>query len=128
MNGHHPHHLDELLPRADDSEPQPAPVEYDKHLPSWRATVRSVLVRNVERESEVIARIQHSIRTPLLDAYFTWSSQVNFFCQLRVLIWPFKECSGQIRSSSCRSRCSFSSDMMLLEEGRMNREPRNEFH
>ncbi|KAF9007315.1 acid phosphatase/Vanadium-dependent haloperoxidase [Hymenopellis radicata] len=68
------HLVDELLPRAETIEQQPPTVEYDEHLTRWRARMRSVLVKAVENESKFIAQIQERVRTPLLDAYFTYSS------------------------------------------------------
>ncbi|KAF8918287.1 phosphatidic acid phosphatase type 2/haloperoxidase [Mucidula mucida] len=68
------HLVDELLPRAETIERQPPIVEYDKHLPRWRARMRAVLVKAVANESRFIAHIQERMRTPLLDAYFTYSS------------------------------------------------------
>ncbi|KAF8056632.1 sphingosine-1-phosphate phosphatase [Lyophyllum atratum] len=61
-------------------EPTPGrrPMDvYDKTLPRWRAAVRRRLVKTVQWESEVIARLQNLIRTPWLDAYFVYTSSLG---------------------------------------------------
>ncbi|THH18859.1 hypothetical protein EW146_g2215 [Bondarzewia mesenterica] len=50
---------------------------YSSNLPWWRAAVRSKLVRCVEWESGVLARVQERVRTPWLDAYFVYTSTLG---------------------------------------------------
>jgi hypothetical protein len=50
---------------------------YDTMLGPWRAAVRRVLVRMVEKESVVLAQMQGAIRTPLLDKYFVYTSSLG---------------------------------------------------
>ncbi|KAL0957978.1 hypothetical protein HGRIS_000155 [Hohenbuehelia grisea] len=50
---------------------------YETTLPWWRAAVRREIVKSVHWESDVIARMQHAIRTPWLDAYFVYTSSLG---------------------------------------------------
>ncbi|RDB18722.1 Dihydrosphingosine 1-phosphate phosphatase YSR3 [Hypsizygus marmoreus] len=50
---------------------------YDATLPWWRAAIRRKLVKAVQKESKVIARMQDIIRTPWLDAYFVYTSSLG---------------------------------------------------
>lgn len=73
------------------------PDLYDATLPAWRAAIRRVIVRSVEKESRVIADMQvrppchmdvhrkfvltrftqAKVRTPWLDAYFVYTSSLG---------------------------------------------------
>lgn len=53
------------------------PDVYETMMGPWRAVVRRVLVRCVERESQVLARMQEAIRTPFLDSYFVYTSSLG---------------------------------------------------
>ncbi|KAG5647237.1 hypothetical protein DXG03_000772 [Asterophora parasitica] len=64
----------------DDADPTPGrlPMDvYDVTLPRWRAAIRRGLVTTVQWESEAIAKLQNLIRTPLLDAYFVYTSSLG---------------------------------------------------
>ncbi|KAF9474578.1 hypothetical protein BDN70DRAFT_815445 [Pholiota conissans] len=50
---------------------------YDANLSWWRAGLRRKLVRTVQWESKIIAKMQEKIRTPWLDAYFVYSSTLG---------------------------------------------------
>ncbi|KAF8632892.1 hypothetical protein AX17_004738 [Amanita inopinata Kibby_2008] len=50
---------------------------YAAMLPRWRARIRQKLVKMVEVESRVIAKMQEKIRTPWLDAYFVYTSSLG---------------------------------------------------
>ena len=81
--------------RTDESSLGRRPVDvYDVMLPRWRAVLRKHLLRRVDVESKVIARMQVShraypvslhllvcaqecIRTPFLDAYFVYTSSLG---------------------------------------------------
>ncbi|KAF8653533.1 hypothetical protein AX14_008296 [Amanita brunnescens Koide BX004] len=61
-----------------DESPGRLPLDvYDVMLPRWRAAIRQRLLRTVEVESRVIARMQEFIRTPILDAYFVYTSSLG---------------------------------------------------
>ncbi|TFK49275.1 hypothetical protein OE88DRAFT_1662718 [Heliocybe sulcata] len=55
---------------------QPSYV-YNNTLPRWAAAIRRRIVKRVEWESEVIAAMQESIRTPWLDTYFVYTSSLG---------------------------------------------------
>ncbi|KAG6865552.1 hypothetical protein C0991_001556 [Blastosporella zonata] len=50
---------------------------YDVTLPWWRAAIRRRLVKIVQWESQVIAKLQGLIRTSWLDAYFVYTSSLG---------------------------------------------------
>lgn len=50
--------VSQLAPHLDVVEKQPPNYEYDQHLGRWRANVHRRLGKIVEKESEVIARLQ----------------------------------------------------------------------
>ncbi|KAL1936775.1 hypothetical protein VTP01DRAFT_909 [Rhizomucor pusillus] len=64
---------------------------YDKALHPWRAKLRRMLLPIVRRETPYIAKLQHSIRTPLLDSYFLWTANLGthtfFMIFLPILVW-----------------------------------------
>lgn len=67
----------ELDPGLDES-PGQMPVDvYDTILPPWRARIRKMVVKRVEKESETIANMQKYIRTPFWDAYFVYTSSLG---------------------------------------------------
>ncbi|KAH9930487.1 PAP2 superfamily-domain-containing protein [Epithele typhae] len=55
---------------------QPEEV-YERTLSWWRQGIRRAILRNVERESPVLARMQAKIRHPFLDAYFVYTSSLG---------------------------------------------------
>ncbi|KAG6333952.1 hypothetical protein ID866_5135 [Astraeus odoratus] len=55
---------------------QPQDV-YDATLPRWRAHIRNVVLKAVERESPILAKMQRRIRSPWLDAYFLYTSSLG---------------------------------------------------
>ncbi|KAH6887799.1 sphingosine-1-phosphate phosphatase [Coprinopsis sp. MPI-PUGE-AT-0042] len=62
---------------------------YDITLPAWRAYVRRQLVKTVEKESKVIARMQQLIRRPWLDSYFVYSSLAGTHTFFMVMLPAF---------------------------------------
>ncbi|KAG8873048.1 hypothetical protein FRB98_009217, partial [Tulasnella sp. 332] len=50
---------------------------YDAHLGWWRAAIRRMLVKNLEKESNWIGAMQDRIRTPWLDTYFVYTSSLG---------------------------------------------------
>ncbi|KAM5541821.1 hypothetical protein V8D89_004550 [Ganoderma adspersum] len=50
---------------------------YERTLSWWRAGIRRAIVRNVERESRVLATMQSYVRHPILDAYFVYTSSLG---------------------------------------------------
>ncbi|KAI0945106.1 hypothetical protein AcV7_001736 [Taiwanofungus camphoratus] len=50
------------------------PEVYDRTMSWWRAGIRRKLLKNVERESAIIAAMQERVRHPILDAYFVYTS------------------------------------------------------
>ncbi|KAI6021740.1 hypothetical protein PISMIDRAFT_27717 [Pisolithus microcarpus 441] len=47
---------------------------YDTVLPRWRSAIRNVILKAVEHESPVLARLQTRFRNPWLDVYFLYTS------------------------------------------------------
>ncbi|KAI0824912.1 PAP2-domain-containing protein [Trametes gibbosa] len=50
---------------------------YERTLNWWRAGIRRVIVRKVERETIWLAAMQARVRTPFLDAYFVYTSSLG---------------------------------------------------
>ncbi|KAH0581654.1 hypothetical protein H2248_011351 [Termitomyces sp. 'cryptogamus'] len=74
----------------DDATPGCLPTDaYDATLPRWRAVIRRRIVRSVQWESKVIARLQSLIRTPLLDAYFVYTSSLGTHTFFMILLPSF---------------------------------------
>ncbi|KAK0189795.1 phosphatidic acid phosphatase type 2/haloperoxidase [Armillaria mellea] len=51
--------------------------DYAKALAPWRYAIRTKLVERVKSESEAVAHLQSTIRTPWLDTYFVYSSYLG---------------------------------------------------
>ncbi|PBK92539.1 acid phosphatase/Vanadium-dependent haloperoxidase [Armillaria gallica] len=51
--------------------------DYAKALAPWRYAIRTKLVERVKSESEAVAYLQRTIRTPWLDTYFVYSSYLG---------------------------------------------------
>ncbi|KAI9320203.1 PAP2 superfamily-domain-containing protein [Dichotomocladium elegans] len=64
---------------------------YDKALHPLRAKIRRKLIPLVRHETPYIAKLQHLIRTPMLDNYFLWTANLGthtfFMVFLPILIW-----------------------------------------
>ncbi|KAG9008124.1 hypothetical protein FRB94_013681 [Tulasnella sp. JGI-2019a] len=50
---------------------------YDAQMGGWRAAIRRVLVKNLQKESEWLGAMQDRIRTPWLDTYFVYTSSLG---------------------------------------------------
>ncbi|KAI0654867.1 PAP2-domain-containing protein [Cubamyces menziesii] len=50
---------------------------YERTLNWWRAGVRRIIVRCVERETRWLAAMQNRVRTPVLDKYFVYTSTLG---------------------------------------------------
>ncbi|KAI6122068.1 phosphatidic acid phosphatase type 2/haloperoxidase [Pisolithus sp. B1] len=50
---------------------------YDTVLPRWRSAIRNVILKAVECESPVLARMQNRFRNPWLDVYFLYTSSLG---------------------------------------------------
>ncbi|EAU82992.1 sphingosine-1-phosphate phosphatase [Coprinopsis cinerea okayama7 len=80
----------EKLNGVEDVSPGQGPTDvYDTTLPAWRAAVRRILVKTVEKESRVIARMQNAIRTPWLDSYFVYTSLLGTHTFFMILLPAF---------------------------------------
>ncbi|KAH8116160.1 PAP2 superfamily-domain-containing protein [Phellopilus nigrolimitatus] len=71
-------------PWSESSAPVPsdavgtAPEEfYVRSLAPWRAAARQLVMRRLEAESALVARLQASVRAPWLDAYFVYTSSLG---------------------------------------------------
>ncbi|KAG6871786.1 hypothetical protein C0995_016626 [Termitomyces sp. Mi166 len=74
----------------DDTTPGLLPTDvYDVTLPRWRAAIRRRIMRSVQWESKVIARLQRVIRTPWLDAYFVYTSSLGTHTFFMILLPSF---------------------------------------
>ncbi|KLO10046.1 hypothetical protein SCHPADRAFT_857089 [Schizopora paradoxa] len=89
-------------PTSEDSDDHPvdpgtAPDEvYDRIMSPWRASLRRWILRDLRAETELIAKMQRRIRTPLLDTYFVYTSSLGthtFFltCLPMVFFFGFLE-------------------------------------
>ncbi|KAL4068629.1 hypothetical protein V8B97DRAFT_1918710 [Scleroderma yunnanense] len=50
---------------------------YATILPWWRSSIRSMILKAVERESPFLAEMQRRLRTPWLDTYFLYTSSLG---------------------------------------------------
>ncbi|PCH44674.1 hypothetical protein WOLCODRAFT_139137 [Wolfiporia cocos MD-104 SS10] len=50
---------------------------YDRSMNRWRAAIRRRVRRNVEWESNVLAKMQKFVRRPALDVYFVYTSSLG---------------------------------------------------
>lgn len=68
---------------SDDSQihtvdPGTAPDEvYEESMSAWRFVSRQFVMRNLRTETELLAKMQNRIRTPLLDKYFVYTSSLG---------------------------------------------------
>ncbi|KAF9527614.1 PAP2 superfamily-domain-containing protein [Crepidotus variabilis] len=62
---------------------------YDRTLPRWRSAIRRTLVASIEVESKLIAKMQDTIRTPWLDAYFVYTSSLGTHTFFMILLPAF---------------------------------------
>lgn len=64
---------------------------YAAAMPRWRYAIRQLLVAQLRRESEWMARMQRRLRTPLLDSFFyhtgLFGTHTFFMAALPVLFW-----------------------------------------
>ncbi|KAI9268208.1 phosphatidic acid phosphatase type 2/haloperoxidase [Phascolomyces articulosus] len=64
---------------------------YDKALNPWRSKLRRWLIPLVRAETPYIAKLQNTIRTPVLDHYFLWTANLGthtfFMIFLPILVW-----------------------------------------
>ncbi|KAH7925027.1 hypothetical protein BV22DRAFT_1012009 [Leucogyrophana mollusca] len=67
----------EKYPPPSGATGQPTADVYSTTLPWWRAAVRAQILKSVEWESRVLARMQERIRSPWLDAYFVYTSSLG---------------------------------------------------
>ncbi|KIJ63094.1 hypothetical protein HYDPIDRAFT_29782 [Hydnomerulius pinastri MD-312] len=64
-----------LAPR---DTPGQLPIDvYNTTLPWWRAAIRAQILKAVERESPILARMQARLRSPWLDKYFVYTSSLG---------------------------------------------------
>ncbi|GEQ72292.1 hypothetical protein JCM33374_g5979 [Metschnikowia sp. JCM 33374] len=49
---------------------------YKSRLSTWRYTLRYWCLPIVREETQILARMQEAVRTPLLDAYFAWTANL----------------------------------------------------
>ena len=67
-----------VYPELDHGNAGTAPDEfYAAALAPWRAAARKFVMRNLQKESEYLAKMQQRIRTPWLDTYFLYSSSLG---------------------------------------------------
>ena len=50
---------------------------YERTMSSWRFAARRFIMRNLREESDYLAKMQRSIRTPWLDTYFVYTSSLG---------------------------------------------------
>ncbi|TRM64665.1 hypothetical protein BD626DRAFT_547068 [Schizophyllum amplum] len=62
---------------------------YEATLSPWRATIRRRVLKAVEVESKIIARMQARIRSPLLDSYFLYTSALGTHTFFTILLPTF---------------------------------------
>ncbi len=73
----------DLSPSPEDTDVHPvdpgtAPEEvYERIMSPWRAKTRRWIMRNLQAETDLIARMQRHIRTPWLDTYFVYTSSLG---------------------------------------------------
>ncbi|TFK21744.1 sphingosine-1-phosphate phosphatase [Coprinopsis marcescibilis] len=78
---------EEKINRIYDAAPgQHATDVYDTTLPPFRALIRRKLVKIVEKESRVLARLQKAVRTPLGDSYFVYTSLLGTHTFFMILL------------------------------------------
>ncbi|KAI8138527.1 PAP2 superfamily-domain-containing protein [Fennellomyces sp. T-0311] len=76
---------------------------YDKALHPWRSKIRRWLIPLVRAETPYIAKLQNTIRTPVLDSYFLWTANLGthtfFMIFLPILVWF--DASNMAKSIAC---------------------------